>query len=136
MLNTGLILTRNTCKFKKNLAKEAKSSINISTKEASIMTKSSQTTINATRIQENIKLSKQLRAQQMNYNGFAALTTMAAIASYVGAAATLDQQEYALATGLLAIAIAEHLASFYCMYKSYQKGQAAMNALKHNIKVK
>lgn len=87
-------------------------------------------------IQENIKRSKQLRNNQIKYNGFATLTMLSAIASYIASAITAEQKEYAWTIAFLATGVINQLAAFYCMGKSYQKGKQAMNALKHNIKAK
>ena len=87
-------------------------------------------------IQENIKHSKELRKQQMKYNGFATLTTLSAIASYVASAVTIEQKEHAWTIAFLAIGAINQIAAFYCMGKSYQKGKQAMQALMHNTNTK
>ena len=88
------------------------------------------------KINQNIKRSKELRKQQMKYNGFATLTTVSAIASYVASAVTIEQKEHAWTVAFLAIGAINQIAAFYCMGKSYQKGKQAMQALMHNTNTK
>jgi len=87
-------------------------------------------------IQENIKRSKELRKQQMKYNGFATLTTLSAIASYVASAVTIEQKEHAWTVAFLVTAVINNLAAFYCLAQSNKKGRDAMNALMHNTNTK
>ena len=87
-------------------------------------------------IQENIKHSKELRKQQMKYNGFATLTALSAIASYVASAVTIEQKEHAWTIAFLVAAVINNLAAIYCMAQSRQKGKQAMRALMHNIDTK
>ncbi|MBE6461759.1 MAG: hypothetical protein E7006_02850 [Alphaproteobacteria bacterium] len=87
-------------------------------------------------IQENIKRSKQLRNNQIKYNGFATLTMLSAIASYIASAITTEQKEHAWTIAFLATGVINQLAAFYCMGKSYQKGKQAMQALMHNTNTK
>lgn len=86
--------------------------------------------------QENIKLSNALLQQSREYNGLAALTTMAAIASYVGAAVCIDQREQAGTIAFLAIGVLNNLVTAWAVAQSYKKSRAAMNALKHDINTK
>ena len=97
------------------------------------MTKSN---IDTKQIQQNIKLSKKLRNQQMNYNGGAAMTTLTAIALYVGGAIALEQQEKLWGAIFIAVAAINNIAAIYCMTQSNKKGRAAMDALKHNTNTK
>lgn len=88
------------------------------------------------KINQNIKRSKELRKQQMKWNGFATLTTLSAIASYVASAVTIEQQEHAWTVAFLATAIANNLAALYCLAQSSKKGKQAMQALMHNTNTK
>lgn len=92
------------------------------------MHKPSQHTIN-----KNIRQSCKLRKQQKHYNQIAAYTTLSAIALYIATAGAIEDKKCAWAVALLIFAIAHNAAAIYCLTKSYKKGQAAMNALKHGI---
>lgn len=88
------------------------------------------------KINQNIKRSKELRKQQMKYNGFATLTTLSAIASYVASAVTIEQKEHAWTVAFLVAAVINNLAAFYCLAQSNKKGKQAMQALMHNTNTK
>jgi len=88
------------------------------------------------KINQNIKHSKELRKQQMKYNGFATLNTLSAIASYVASAVTIEQKEHAWTIAFLVTAVINNLAAIYCLAQSSQKGKQAMQALMHNTNTK
>ncbi len=88
------------------------------------------------KINQNIKRIKELRKQQMKYNGFTALTTLSAIASYVASAVTIEQKEHAWTVAFLVAAVINNLAAFYCLAQSNKKGKQAMQALMRNTNTK
>lgn len=91
--------------------------------------------MDATKIEQNLKRSKQLRKIASTYNTFAATTTILAVLAYYGAALTIKDKEYLPLAIFLAVGVSNNIQTIRALAKAHKHHKHARELLEQNIKL-